>query len=103
MQGPRSIKVPDLGLSEPRISDLFGTLAQVWLGGLRRSVGEGGLRRSVGGGSQTVSWGGESQTVSWGGGGSQTVSWGGGSQTVEWKYWVADKLLRWIQLNCRRV
>ena len=31
VQGPRSIKVPDLGLSEPRISDLFGTLAQVWL------------------------------------------------------------------------
>ena len=30
VQGPRSIKVPDLGLSEPRISDLFGTLAQVW-------------------------------------------------------------------------
>ena len=29
MQGPRSIKVPDLGLSEPRISNLFGTLAQV--------------------------------------------------------------------------
>ena len=28
-QGPRSIKVPDLELSEPRISDLFGTLAQV--------------------------------------------------------------------------
>ena len=30
VQGPRSIKVPDLGLSEPRISNLFGTLAQVW-------------------------------------------------------------------------
>ena len=29
VQAPRSIKVPDLGLSEPRISDLFGTLAQV--------------------------------------------------------------------------
>ena len=28
VQGPRSIKVPDLGLSDPRISDLFGTLAQ---------------------------------------------------------------------------
>ena len=31
----RSIKVPDLGLSEPRISDLFGTLAQVCLQYLR--------------------------------------------------------------------
>ena len=30
VQGPRSVKVPDLGLSEPRISNLFGTLAQVW-------------------------------------------------------------------------
>ena len=30
MQGPGSIKVPDLGLCEPWISDLFGTLAQVW-------------------------------------------------------------------------
>ena len=29
VQGPRSIMVPDLGLSEPRISNLFGTLAQV--------------------------------------------------------------------------
>ena len=32
VQGPRSIKVPDLGLSEPRISNLFGTLAQVCQG-----------------------------------------------------------------------
>ena len=30
MQGPGSIKVPDLGLCEPWISDLFGTLAHVW-------------------------------------------------------------------------
>ena len=29
VQGPGSIKVPDLGLSKPWISDLFGTLAQV--------------------------------------------------------------------------
>ena len=32
MQDPRSIKVPDHGLSEPRISDLFRTLAQVCSG-----------------------------------------------------------------------
>ena len=32
MQGPGSIKVPDLGLCGSWISDIFGILAQVWLG-----------------------------------------------------------------------
>ena len=39
VQGPRSIKVPDLGLSEPRISNLFGTLAQVCIGCLQWFTG----------------------------------------------------------------